>query len=97
MNQHHDDLVAERLGASDEVNLGGMGVHRFEAETQTLLQQLPPLLFGQLGSFVAVGFWFFREHEPGQQIGIHKRQPQRLQSKPVKRALPGPIAAHEHP
>jgi hypothetical protein len=44
-----------------------------------------------------VGFGILWEHDPGQQIGIHKGQTQGLKGQPVKRALAGPIAAHEYP
>jgi hypothetical protein len=30
VDQHHDQLIAQGLGASDEIDLGGMGIDRFK-------------------------------------------------------------------
>jgi hypothetical protein len=45
VDQHHDHLIAQGLGVSDAIDLGGMGIDRFKAEAHALLQQLIPLPF----------------------------------------------------
>ena len=47
MNQHQDHLLTQCLGAGNEVDLGGMGIDRFKAETKTPQQQGFTLLLSQ--------------------------------------------------
>ena len=44
-----------------------------------------------------MGFRRLGKDNPGQNIGIHAGQPQRLERKPVIGALAGPVAPHEDP
>ena len=47
MNQHQDHFITQCLGAGNEIDLGGMGIDRFKAETKTPQQQGFALLLSQ--------------------------------------------------
>ena len=97
MNQHQDHLVTQCLGASNKINLGGMGIDRFKAETETPQQQGFTLLLSQERRLKPMGFRCIRRDELCEVVGIHKRKTQGLQKQPVKGAFAGAITAHQQP
>ena len=52
VNEHHHDLIAQGLGPSDKINLGGMGENRLKTKTGSFKQQSLPLILSEQGRLI---------------------------------------------